>query len=80
MITGVLTSCNRYDLLAETLESFFRTNTLPLDKLIVVEDGPEVPDRVRGAFRDHDIEWLSTGRRVRLIPAIDYAYSRVTTP
>jgi hypothetical protein len=80
MITGVLTSCNRYDLLGETLESFFRTNTLPLEKLIVVEDGPGVPARVRRAFGDHDIEWLSTGKRVRQIAAIDYAYSRVTTP
>ena len=80
MITAVLTSCNRHDLLVETLESFFRTNTLPLERFIVLEDGPDVPSHVRGLFADHDIEWISTGKRVGQIAAIDYAYSRVTTP
>jgi hypothetical protein len=80
MITAVLTSATRYDLLEQTLESFFRTNSLPLDKLIVVEDGPDIPLEVRRAFADRPIEWISTGRRVQQIAAIDYAYSRVTTP
>lgn len=80
VITGVLTSCNRHDLLVETLESFFRTNTLPLERFIVVEDGPDVPSNIRGPFADHGIEWISTGKRVGQIAAIDYAYSRVTTP
>jgi Glycosyl transferase family 2 len=80
MITGVLTSCNRYDLLHATLESFFQFNTAPLMNLIVVEDGPDIPLEVRCRFSGCGIEWISTGRRVGQIAAIDYAYSRVKTP
>lgn len=80
MITGVLTSCGRYDLLQRTLESFYRFNTQPLVQLIVVEDGPDIPSEIRKCFSRYGIEWISTGRRVGQIAAIDYAYSRVTTP
>ena len=81
MITGVLTSCGRHDLLQQTLDSFFRFNTMPLSKLIVIEDGPELAAcAVRDRFSSHNIEWISTGRRVGQIAAIDYAYSRVATP
>lgn len=80
MITGVLTSCGRHDLLCETLESFFRFNTTPLSNLIVMEDGPDIPRDVRVRFSDRNIEWASTGRNVGQIAAIDYAYSRVATP
>lgn len=80
-ITGVLTSCGRHDLLVDTLHSFYRHNTLPLDKMIVVEDGPEIPaDEVRALFADRSIEWISTGENVGQMAAIDYAYSRVGTP
>jgi hypothetical protein len=80
MITAVLTSCRRYDLLEETLNSFFTMNSTPLEKLIVVEDGPGIPQEVRDKFNGWPIEWISTGRRVGQIAAIDYAYSRVKTP
>jgi hypothetical protein len=80
MVTAVLTSCRRYDLLEETLKSFFATNPAPLERLIVVEDGPDIPWDVRGPFLGYPIDWISTGQRVGQIAAIDYAYSRVTTP
>lgn len=78
-VTGVLTSCNRYDLLKRTLDSFFATNTLALRELIVVEDGGTVPANLQRRYPGK-IQWLSTGRRVGQIAAIDYAYSRVQTP
>ena len=37
-ITLVITSCNRYDLLAKTLESFYSVNKYPMKEVIVVED------------------------------------------
>jgi hypothetical protein len=80
VITGVLTSCNRYDLLQATLQSFFNVNRTALANLIVVEDGPEIPQEVRNHFDGCGIEWISTGRQVGQIAAIDYAYSRVKTP
>jgi hypothetical protein len=80
MITGVLTSCGRYDLLEETLRSFFSVNSEPLKRMIIVEDGPAIPQHRRSKFINCPIEWISTGRRVGQIAAIDYAYSRVKTP
>lgn len=80
MITGVLTSCGRHDLLQRTLDTFFSTNSWPLERLLVVEDGGEVGAPLRHRYADQPIEWLSTGRRVGQIAAIDYGYSRVTTP
>ena len=79
MITGVLTSCGRYDLLERTLKTFYDTNTIPLEKMIVVEDGADIPVDVRAKLQRPNIEWISTGRRVGQIAAIDYAYSRVAT-
>jgi hypothetical protein len=37
-ITLVVTSCGRYDLLAQTLESFYKFNTYPIKEVIVTED------------------------------------------
>ena len=37
-ITLVVTSCNRFDLLVQTLNSFFSKNTYNLDKIIIIED------------------------------------------
>jgi hypothetical protein len=37
-ITLVLTSCGRYDLLAQTLDSFYKYNTYPIKEVIISED------------------------------------------
>src|SRR5690349_1972728 len=79
-VTAVVTSCDRHDLLDRTLGSFFANNTYPLRKMIVVEDGERVAVDLREKYKSKTIEWISTGRRVGQIAAIDYAYSRVKTP
>jgi hypothetical protein len=80
MITGVLTSCGRHDLLERTMQSFFDTDPKPLERLIVVEDGPDISQDLPSRFAGMPVEWISTGTRVGQIAAIDYAYSRVKTP
>ena len=79
-VTGVLTSCGRHWLLEETLASFFRASSCVPHRVLVVEDGPEIPESVRRKFAHEAIDWLSTGTRVGQIAAIDYAYSQVKTP
>lgn len=37
-ITVCLTSCNRFDLLKQTLDSFFSINSYPIEKFIITED------------------------------------------
>lgn len=79
-VTGVLTSCGRHELLDITLLSFFKYNSFPLQKLIIVEDGAHPAQVLARKYARERIEWISTGCRVGQIAAIDYAYSRVSTP
>ena len=79
-VTGVVTSCNRHHLLERTLDSFLANNTYPLEQIIVVEDGDQISYELQDKYKSQRILWLSTGRRVGQIAAIDYAYSRVKTP
>src|SRR5262249_46274653 len=80
-VTVILTSCGRSDLLARTLDSFFRYNTYPIREFIVIEDS-EAQSRLGGAkrYQGHNIKWLYTGRRVGKILATDVAYRLVCTP
>lgn len=79
-VTVVLTSCARHHLLRRTLDSFFRFNSCPIERFILVEDGPKVSSELQDHYRRFNIEWIETGERVGQIAAIDYAYSRVQTP
>ena len=76
-VTVVLTSCNRSDLLQQTLNSFFEFNTCPIASFIVVEDGRATLDAARSYRFPCEHQLISTGERVGQIAAIDYAYSRV---
>ena len=40
-VTLVITSAGRFDLLKETLDSFFEYNTYPIKKIIITEDSTE---------------------------------------
>jgi hypothetical protein len=76
--TVVITSCQRYDLLARTLESFRKFNTDGgVARILVVEDGDGDPSAVCQRF---GAELLRTGARIGQIAAIDLAYSNVETP
>ena len=76
-VTVVLTSCNRSDLLQQTLSSFFQHNTYPIAAFIVVEDGPATLDAARSYHFPCEHWLISTGERVGQIAAVDYAYSHV---
>jgi len=77
-ITVVVTSCNRHDLLARTLESFRDHETEGrVARILVAEDGDADPSQVCARF---GAEHFSTGARVGQIRLIDQAYARVATP
>jgi hypothetical protein len=79
-ITVVITSCGRQDLLERTLDSFFEYNTHPIRAFIVMEDGEAEKNRLLAAkYRQYDFRWLSTGKRIGQIPAVDAAYENVDT-
>jgi hypothetical protein len=79
-ITAVLTSCGRQDLLECTLETFFSFNTMPLERMIVIEDGPAGANAaLMRKFRHLPIEWWGTEWWVGQINAIDSAYASIDT-
>lgn len=79
-VTFVLTSCGRFDLLRQTLASFFEYNTAPIRRYIVTEDSgdPAVRD-VLDEF-DVDFELLFNDPPIGQMASIDRAYGLVRTP
>jgi hypothetical protein len=79
-VTFVLTSCGRFDLLEQTLSSFFRCNDAPIARYILVEDsGDETVRRVVEPFPAR-IELIINRPKLGQMASIDLAYSRIETP
>jgi hypothetical protein len=79
-ISFVLTSCGRFDLLEETLSSFFRHNRAPIARYILVEDSGD--DAVRESVAKCGIEFtiLVNNPKLGQLRSIDRAYAAVETP
>jgi hypothetical protein len=80
LVTFVLTSCGRFDLLEQTLSSFLTYNTAPIVRYIVVEDSAN-----QGVFSvvcktKVKMEVLVNDPPVGQLAAIDRAYALVSTP
>ena len=82
-ITFVLTSCNRFDLLDETLKSFIKNNTYPIKKYIFIEDSHKIEEleSVIGKFPEIKDKALLLNNEPKLgqMASIDRAYSFVDT-
>ena len=79
-ISFVLTSCGRFDLLEQTLDSFFHFNTAPIRQFIVVEDSGETG--VEALLRKYpaSFEVIVNHETRGQIASIDAAYRRVSEP
>ena len=81
-VTIVLTSCNRSNELKITLRSFFKFNTYPIKKIIIIDDSgkngcideaiKEIPDNIEKQIIYND-------KNIGQIKSIDKAYSLVET-
>ncbi|MEX5363803.1 glycosyltransferase family 2 protein [Pseudomonas guariconensis] len=80
-ITVVVTSCGRFDLLKDTLESFDRYNTAPIREVFITEDSGDdaVHDAVPAHWKPHCTIFVNRPKLGQL-PSIDLAYSQVKTP
>ena len=80
-ITLVVTSCGRFDLLKDTLESFDRYNTAAIREVFITEDSGD--DAVHGAVPEH---WkphctvFVNRPKLGQLASIDLAYGQVKTP
>lgn len=78
-VTCLLTSCNRFDLLRITLESFFKFNTYDITAFWIYEDsGIPVPDDLKKDFPF--IQWIEPKERTGQIVALDTLWSKCETP
>ncbi len=80
-ITIVITSCGRFDLLKQTLNSLDALNTTPIHSVIIAEDSSD--EHVRGVIPTHwqsKTQVLVNNPKLGQLASIDLAYSRVTTP
>ena len=80
MVTTVLTSCGRLDLLERTIDSFFKCLDYPVERFILIDDSgdPEVHEQIRKNYSQFDL--ILNEENIGLIKSIDKAYSKVETP
>ena len=79
MVTAILTSCNRPKLLEVTLESFFKFNTYPLERFIVIDDSlTRCNDYL--AEKYPQIEFIYNPVKLGQWASLDRVMAMVTTP
>ena len=80
MITVVITSFNRCDLLKKTIESFNKVNRCPISKVIIIDDSgsPEMHRKIKESYSGYTL--ILNEKNIGLVESIDKAYSQVTTP
>jgi len=78
VVTVVVTSCGRQDLLVQTLDSLLKYNTYPHCEYVVIEDGDGAANHeLAERYRDRRFRWLETGKQVGQVATIDAAYAVV---
>jgi len=80
-VTVVITSCNRPDLLRQTLESFLIFNTYPIEEFIIVEDSGKngINDFCYDILPRDKVTLLYNEKNIGQAASIDRAYSKVKT-
>ena len=77
-VTLVITSCGRFDLLEETLDSFFECNTYPIKKIIITEDSTEGKklERLISKYdgKNQEFRLIVNETRLGQLKSIDKAY------
>jgi hypothetical protein len=81
MITVVLTSCGRLDLLFLTVNSLLQNFQYPIEEFIIIDDSgkKDVYDQLRNEFISDSFKLILNEENIGLIPSIDKAYSQVKT-
>lgn len=79
-VTVVITTCNRTDLLEKTVYSFFKFNTYPIKKIIIVEDSgiPQDFSAIK-SICTVPLEIIENETNIGQIASIDKAYSKIET-
>ncbi|PSV12473.1 glycosyltransferase family A protein [Photobacterium leiognathi] len=80
-VTVVITSCNRFDLLEKTIESFIKFNTYPISDWIIIEDSHNIKKlkKILNKFKSLNITLLHNDIQLGQMKSIEKAYSHVKT-
>lgn len=80
-VSLVITSCNRFDLLEKTIESFLKYNTYPISQYIVIEDSHnrEKLEKTLSKFKGIEFTLVHNEPQLGQMKSIDKAYSLVTS-
>lgn len=80
-VSLVVTSCNRFDLLEKTIESFLKYNTYPISQYIVIEDSHnrEKLENTLAKFKGIEFVMVHNEPQLGQMKSIDRAYSLVTS-
>lgn len=77
-VTVCCTSCGRPDLLEQTMDSFIKMNTYPIEAFLIYEDsGTNCNDHLKDKYPF--VTWMGRPERVGQIVAIDTMYQEVKT-
>jgi hypothetical protein len=80
-VTLVITSCDRFELLKQTLISFFKFNTYPIYECIIIDDSGNVTDLdFLKEYIPVPTKFIINDKNIGQIQSIDKAYAEVTTP
>jgi len=82
-ITFALTSCGRFKELKNTLQSFFKYNTAPIDRYIIIEDSGDVKMKEKciklNKEYNNKFEFIFNPKRIGQISSIDNMYETIDT-
>ena len=84
MVSVVITSYNRYDLLRRTIQTFNEFNTYPIEKYIIIEDSvsPSMQTKLKSYISrlTGNYELIFNETNQGQVESIDIAYAHVETP
>lgn len=80
MITVVITSFNRPDLLRRTIESFEKFNSDPIAEVIIIEDSANISMRNHLRLHYSNYHLIINDENLGAYASIDKAYAQVMTP
>lgn len=79
-VTVCLASCNRFDLLQQTLDSFFSLNSFPIERFLVTEDSAneEMKNKIASRY-GHQVELIFNPINLGAFKTFDNMYHMVDT-
>jgi len=84
MVTFLITSCGRLDLLERTIDSFLKFNQCPIERYIITEDSadPKIYKQCKELNKKYGgmLEFIFNKNKLGQSRTIDQAYSQITTP